>query len=53
VPTSDDLSFGILLEVLDDERLELICEACGYVEVVCGLDLARVLAEAHERGCGR
>lgn len=49
--TPDELGFGAVLELLDDERFELICEACSYREVVCGLDLARVLSESHEREC--
>ena len=48
--SNDVLTFGATLEVLDDERFELICD-CGYHEIVCGLDLAVVVAEAHERGC--
>jgi hypothetical protein len=42
--TSDELDFGALLEVLDDERFELLCD-CGYRETVSGLDLAVALAE--------
>jgi len=53
VLTSDHPSWGAVFEVLDEERFELICETCGYHEIVCGLDLARVLAEAHESECER
>ena len=48
--TQDDLDFGARLEVLDDERFELVCD-CGSREVVCGLDLAMVLAMEHEARC--
>ncbi len=48
--TKEDLRFGARLEVLDDERFELVCD-CGYRETVCGLDLATVLAREHQRRC--
>jgi len=48
--TQDELDFGVRLEVLDDERFELVCD-CGYRETVVGLDLAVVLAKYHEAGC--
>ena len=48
--TRDDLDFGAYLEVLDDERFELVCD-CGYREAVSGLDLAMMLAQEHEARC--
>jgi hypothetical protein len=50
VRTQDDLDFGARLEVLDNERFELVCD-CGYRETVCGLDLAIVLAREHAARC--
>jgi hypothetical protein len=48
--TKDDLDFGARLEVLDDERFELVCD-CGYREPVVGLDLAVLLAREHNDRC--
>ena len=48
--TKDELDFGAVLEVLDDERFELVCD-CGYRQRVSGLDLAVVLAKEHNAGC--
>jgi hypothetical protein len=48
--TQDELDFGARLEVLDDERFELVCD-CGYRQTVYGLDLATVLAKEHEVRC--
>jgi hypothetical protein len=49
--TSDELDFGARLELLDDERFELVCD-CGYRETVIGLDLAVLLANQHTEWCG-
>jgi hypothetical protein len=48
--TSDELDFGAFLEVLDDERFELVCD-CGYRQSVYGLDLAMVLGKEHNARC--
>ena len=48
--TKDELDLGAVLEVLEDERFELVCD-CGYRQAVCGLDLAMVLAQEHEARC--
>ena len=45
-----EIDFGARLEVLDDERFELVCD-CDYRETVCGLDLAVLLAKAHSEWC--
>ena len=48
--TKDELDLRAVLEVLEDERFELVCD-CGYRQAVCGLDLAMVLAQEHEARC--
>jgi hypothetical protein len=48
--TSDELDFGAVLEVLDDELFELVCD-CGYRQIVSGLDLAMVLGKEHNARC--
>jgi hypothetical protein len=48
--TQDELDFGARLEVLENERFELVCD-CGYRETVSGLDLAVLLAKYHQAGC--
>ena len=48
--TQEEIDFGARLEVLDDERFELVCD-CGYRETVMGLDLAVLLAKEHADRC--
>ena len=49
--THDELDFGAVLELLDNERFELVCD-CGYRETAFGLDLAVLLAKQHTEWCG-
>ena len=48
--TKEQIDFGARLEVLDDERFELVCD-CGYRETVVGLELAVLLANEHSARC--
>ena len=48
--STDELDFGARLELLDDERFELVCD-CGYRETVIGLEIAVLLAKEHHARC--
>jgi hypothetical protein len=48
--TKDELDFGAVLELLDGELIELVCD-CGYRQTVSGLDLAIVLGKEHNARC--